>query len=113
MDDRRAYHLRLLALLRSKRAHGENSGTCSDRRRGDGDADPEWNTRRAKHFFCSRCGVYVFHRKRAAPDHFGVNAFCLENFDPGSVAIRATEGANMTVEDPAARAAWPGPRAEP
>jgi CRISPR-associated protein Cas8b1/Cst1 subtype I-B len=27
-----------------------------------------WNTHRAKHFFCSRCGVYVFHRKRAAPD---------------------------------------------
>jgi hypothetical protein len=21
----------------------------------------EWNTRRAKHFFCSRCGIYTFH----------------------------------------------------
>jgi hypothetical protein len=41
----------------------------------------EWNTRRAKHYFCRRCGIYVFHRKRAAPDHFGVNVFCLENFD--------------------------------
>ena len=71
----------------------------------------EWNTRRAKHYFCSRCGVYVFHRKRAAPDHFGVNAFCLEDFDPASVPVRATEGASMSVEDPAARAAWPGPRA--
>jgi hypothetical protein len=73
----------------------------------------DWNTRRAKHFFCSRCGVYVFHRKRAAPDHFGVNIFCLEGFDPASVPVRATEGANMTVEDPAARAAWPGPRTSP
>lgn len=37
----------------------------------------EWNTRQAKHHFCSRCGVYTFHRKRAAPDHFGINVFCL------------------------------------
>ena len=71
----------------------------------------EWNTRRAQHYFCSRCGIYVFHRKRAAPDHFGVNAFCLENFDRASVPVRATEGANMTGEDPAAPSAWPGPRA--
>jgi hypothetical protein len=71
----------------------------------------QWNTRRARHYFCSRCGIYVFHRKRAATDHFGVNAFCLEDFDALSVPVRATEGANMTVEDPAARAAWPGPRA--
>ena len=50
----------------------------------------EWNTRVAKHYFCGRCGIYVFHRKRAAPDHFGVNVFCLEGFDPTSVPIHAT-----------------------
>lgn len=71
----------------------------------------EWNTRRAKHYFCRSCGIYVFHRKRAAPDHFGVNVFCLENFDVASVPVRATEGANMSVEDPTARTTWPGPRA--
>lgn len=60
----------------------------------------QWNTHRAKHYFCSHCGIYVFHRKRAAPDHFGINVFCLENFDVTSVPVRATEGANMTVEDP-------------
>ncbi len=70
----------------------------------------EWNTRRAKHYFCRCCGIYVFHRKRAAPDHFGVNAFCLVGLDRTSLPIRATEGANMTIEDPSARAAWPGPR---
>lgn len=26
----------------------------------------QWNTHRAKHFFCSRCGIYTFHRKRGA-----------------------------------------------
>ena len=70
----------------------------------------EWNTRRAKHYFCSRCGIYLFHRKRAAPDHFGVNAFCLDDFNPTSVPLRATEGANMSTEDPLANPAWPGPR---
>ncbi|MFC3651605.1 GFA family protein [Dyella humi] len=70
----------------------------------------QWNTRRAKHYFCKHCGIYVFHRKRAAPDHFGVNVFCLEGFDHASVPVRATEGANMTVEDPDARVEWPGPR---
>jgi hypothetical protein len=70
----------------------------------------QWNTGRAKHYFCRRCGIYVFHRKRAAPDHFGVNVFCLEDFDLRSIPIRATEGANMSVEDPTARPEWPGPR---
>jgi hypothetical protein len=27
--------------------------------------------------------IYTFHRKREAPDHFGVKAFRLEDFDPG------------------------------
>jgi hypothetical protein len=70
----------------------------------------EWNTHRAKHYFCSRCGIYTFHRKRAAPDHFGVSVFCLDDFDRTNIPVRATEGANMTVVDPAARPEWPGPR---
>jgi len=56
------------------------------------------------------CGIYVFHRKRAAPDHLGVNVFCLENFDAAQLPIRATDGARMTIEDPAANPDWPGPR---
>jgi len=70
----------------------------------------EWNTHQAKHYFCQVCGLYVFHRKRSAPDHFGVNVFCLDGFDAASVPVRPTEGANMTVEDPEARPDLPGPR---
>ncbi|NEX94318.1 GFA family protein [Caulobacter sp. 17J65-9] len=69
-----------------------------------------WNTHRAKHHFCRTCGIYVFHRKRAAPDHYGVNVFCLDGFDPSTVPVRATEGANMTLADPHPRPEWPGPR---
>lgn len=70
----------------------------------------QWNTRRAKHYFCSRCGIYTFHRKRSAPDHYGVNVFCLDGFDASGIPVRATEGVGMTVVDPDARPEWPGPR---
>lgn len=70
----------------------------------------QWNTRRAKHYFCSRCGIYTFHRKRSEPDHYGVNVFCLQGFDPAGVSVRATEGVGMSVVDAQARAEWPGPR---
>jgi hypothetical protein len=70
----------------------------------------EWNSRVAKHYFCGRCGIYVFHRKRAAPDHYGVNARCLAGLDLDALPLRATEGANMTVTDAQAQASWPGPR---
>lgn len=73
----------------------------------------QWNTHRARHYFCSRCGIYVFHRKRAAPDHFGVNARCLHDVDLASVPVRATEGANMTVEVPNPCSHWPGSRVSP
>jgi hypothetical protein len=69
-----------------------------------------WNSGVAEHHFCTRCGIYTFHRKRAAPDHFGVNVFCLEGFDIESVPVRATDGVGMSVVDPGARPEWPGPR---
>lgn len=71
----------------------------------------QWNSMRAQHHFCRRCGIYVFHRKRAAPDHFGVNIFCIDGLDLASLPVRATEGIGMTVVCDNARAEWPGPRA--
>jgi hypothetical protein len=71
----------------------------------------EWNSRSAKHHFCRCCGIYVFHRKRAAPDHFGVNVFCLDGFDAASLPVRATEGIAMTVVCDNPRDEWQGPRA--
>jgi hypothetical protein len=29
------------------------------------------------------------------PDYFGVNVFCLENFDPSGIPVRQTIGAGM------------------
>ncbi|AKH41879.1 hypothetical protein FHS61_002593 [Altererythrobacter atlanticus] len=42
----------------------------------------EFNTRAAKHFFCSRCGIHCFHRRRADPTQYGVNAACIHGMSP-------------------------------
>ena len=55
----------------------------------------QFHTMTARHFFCRTCGIYPFHRKRVTPDFFGVNVFCLENFDPTGIPVRATGGATM------------------
>ena len=55
-----------------------------------------WNINVARHFFCSICGIYTFHRKRAAPDYYGVNVFCLENFEMTGLSIIATDGLSMS-----------------
>ncbi|MBL4836991.1 MAG: GFA family protein, partial [Kordiimonadaceae bacterium] len=42
----------------------------------------QFNTGVAKHYFCSRCGVYTHHQRRANPMQFGVNVACLEGLSP-------------------------------
>ena len=54
-----------------------------------------FHTHTAKHYFCSICGIYPFHRKRVTPDYFGVNVYCLEGFDPTGIPVRATDGKDM------------------
>lgn len=54
-----------------------------------------WHTKTARHFFCKICGIYPFHRKRIAPDSFGVNVFCLEDFDPAGIPVRQAIGKEM------------------
>ena len=54
-----------------------------------------FHTHTAEHYFCSTCGIYPFHRKRVTPDYFGVNVFCLEDFEPTGIPVRATVGAGM------------------
>ncbi|WP_282607370.1 GFA family protein [Pelagibius sp. Alg239-R121] len=70
----------------------------------------KWNTQVAQHFFCSVCGIYTFHRKRAQPDHYSVNASCLDDLTVEGLPVRATEGLDMTVVATTARPEWQGPR---
>lgn len=69
-----------------------------------------WNTEIARHYFCRRCGIYTFHRKRAQPGHFEINIFCIDDFDASNMPLRATEGQDMSVKIDGARDTWPGPR---
>ena len=55
----------------------------------------QFHTRTARHYFCKVCGIYPFHRKRMAPDHYGINVFCLNGFDPAGIPVCATVGAGM------------------
>jgi hypothetical protein len=69
-----------------------------------------WNTGIARHFFCSVCGIYPFHRKRAMPDHYGVNVNCLKGFDAAGLQVRQASGLDMSVKAEGARETWTGPR---
>ncbi len=42
----------------------------------------QFNTMAAKHYFCSKCGIYTHHQRRSNPNQYGVNVACLEGLSP-------------------------------
>ena len=42
----------------------------------------QFNTKTAKHFFCSNCGIYTHHVRRSNPNQYGYNVGCLDGVDP-------------------------------
>ena len=54
----------------------------------------EFNTRTAKHLFCSVCGVKSFYIPRSHPDSYSVNARCLDEGTVEGTSIRALDGKN-------------------
>jgi hypothetical protein len=55
----------------------------------------QFHTLTAEHYFCNVCGIYPFHRKRVTPDFYGVNVYCLADFDPEGIPVRRTDGIGM------------------
>ncbi len=47
----------------------------------------QFNTRTAKHYFCSTCGIYTHHQRRSNPNEFGVNLSCLEGLTPWQLPV--------------------------
>lgn len=41
-----------------------------------------FNTGTARHYFCSRCGIYTHHQRRSNPREYGVNAACIVGVSP-------------------------------
>lgn len=42
----------------------------------------QFNTRAARHYFCSNCGIHCYHQARSDPDKYAINAACLEGVSP-------------------------------
>lgn len=42
----------------------------------------QFNTKAAKHYFCSKCGIYTHHQRRSNPKLYAFNIACLEGVDP-------------------------------
>jgi len=54
-----------------------------------------FNTRVAKHHFCSRCGIYTHHQRRSDQSLYGVNVACLEGISPFDFAeVPVMDGIN-------------------
>lgn len=60
-----------------------------------------FNTGSARHYFCSRCGIYTHHQRRSNPDQYGVNAACLEGVSPFDFAeVPVSDGISHPKDNP-------------
>ena len=61
----------------------------------------QFNTNTARHYFCSRCGIYTHHQRRSNPRQYGVNVACLEGLSPFDFAeIPVTDGVTHLKDRP-------------
>jgi hypothetical protein len=63
----------------------------------------EFNTRTAKHLFCSVCGIKSFYVPRSHPDAYSVNARCLDEGTFEITGVRKIDGRNWEKHYPAGR----------
>lgn len=55
----------------------------------------QFNTKTAKHYFCSHCGIYTHHQRRSNPLQYGYNVGCLEGVNPFHIAaVPTSDGVN-------------------
>lgn len=54
----------------------------------------EFNTKTAKHLFCSVCGIKSFYIPRSHPDGYSVNFRCLNRDEFRSVKVSSFDGQN-------------------
>ena len=67
----------------------------------------QFNTKEAKHYFCSICGIYTHHQRRSNPHQYGVNVACLNDISPFDFEeIPVNEGRTH----PSEKVAGTGPR---
>lgn len=61
----------------------------------------QFNTKTAKHYFCSICGVYTHHQRRSNPEQYSFNLGCLEGVDPFDIPqVPTLDGVNHSADQP-------------
>jgi len=51
----------------------------------------QFNTKTAKHYFCSNCGIYTHHQRRSNPEEYGFNVGCLDGVNPFDLGVVTTD----------------------
>jgi hypothetical protein len=55
----------------------------------------QFNSKTAKHYFCSNCGIYTHHQRRSNPEQYGFNVGCLEGVNPFDIPdVPTNDGVN-------------------
>jgi len=62
----------------------------------------QFNTKQARHYFCSKCGIYTHHQRRSNPQQYGVNVACLSGISPFDFAVVPVNEGNLHPKDSAA-----------
>lgn len=65
----------------------------------------EFNTRTAKHLFCSVCGIKSFYVPRSHPDGYSVNVRCLDGGTVQEIKVRRVNGREWEKQYPEGRGA--------
>ncbi|RXJ72147.1 aldehyde-activating protein [Veronia nyctiphanis] len=55
----------------------------------------QFNTHTAKHYFCSKYGIYTHHQRRSNPTQYGINVACLEGINALKIeGVPTNDGVN-------------------
>lgn len=56
----------------------------------------KFNTGIASHYFCSNCGIHVFHNPRTAPELVAVNVRCIPEINVEAIEISQVHGSELS-----------------
>jgi len=55
----------------------------------------QFDTKTAKHYFCTNCGIYPFHQSSLKLDQYRVNLGCVDNVDTSQLLVDVFDGKSI------------------
>lgn len=55
----------------------------------------QFGAKTARHYFCTRCGIYPFHTTSRVPDHYRVNLACVDGIDIFTLPYEVFDGKHL------------------